>query len=587
MRSRSPAILACAQCVGLAVYLWCIVAYAESIDQLAVSDDGSQIYFASNFRLKGTLRSDNGLDLLYRYSRGVTTVFQAAPTDVLQRIGSPQVSGSGDLVSFVRLQIHPVGRCPAPACPTSYYTEIFRSGQRQNTFAGRIHVSRNGRYLFQNAAWYVNNSNQLYVYKVHDVQNAIDWDVNVLPAATTQGITRDGLVLGFTGRFPPELAIASRTGTTRIETAAPPTWGIINDTGEWVIYETRVDSGTSQLRSFYLPTERDSLVANSVRKGSASISNDGSHLIYITGANSGPGALMLTQLHSGESRVLPIEGSVSEAVIAGFGNVAVIASKENRIMSVNLANGRAELLIDAGQFFRVLNDAIVPGSLHWMKSSYFTSRNALAEFPLPDRLAGLRVLLDEKPMRMMSVSPQEVVFQVPFDWVISTSGHTLTVDVEGQPTDPRYFPFEPVLNTQSVLPHHLRFLGPNFLTLPSETLLIHGDFGSLMSNSNPPHRGEILHTYAVGLGDVAPRPQTGFPTPLDRLFRIVRPIECRIDNSSAQPIEVVFAGLAPGMIGIYQLSFRVPLDAPTTRFGVRCSFSPSYSHGLWVPAPMP
>ena len=29
-----------------------------------------------------------------------------------------------------------------------------------------------------------------------------------------------------------------------------------------------------------------------------------------------------------------------------------------------------------------------------------------------------------------------------------------------------------------------------------------------------------------------------------------------------RPIDVVFAGLAPGLIGIYQFDFRIPLDWP-------------------------
>jgi len=78
--------------------------------------------------------------------------------------------------------------------------------------------------------------------------------------------------------------------------------------------------------------------------------------------------------------------------------------------------------------------------------------------------------------------------------------------------------------------------------------------------TRPVRRGEFLTLYATGLGPVDHTPLAGFPAPLDPLARtIVQPSV----TIGGRPADVSFSGLAPGMIGVYQINVQVPSEADT------------------------
>ncbi len=62
--------------------------------------------------------------------------------------------------------------------------------------------------------------------------------------------------------------------------------------------------------------------------------------------------------------------------------------------------------------------------------------------------------------------------------------------------------------------------------------------------------------YSTGLGDVSPPIGTGQPAPsTEPLARTVNPVTVTIGGVSAQ---VLYAGLAPGYAGLYQVNALVP-----------------------------
>jgi uncharacterized protein (TIGR03437 family) len=86
--------------------------------------------------------------------------------------------------------------------------------------------------------------------------------------------------------------------------------------------------------------------------------------------------------------------------------------------------------------------------------------------------------------------------------------------------------------------------------------LFHQDFSSLVTASHPASDGEFLHLYMTGLGPVSPAVSTGEPAPSrEPLSRIVNPMTCQAFNSQAQ-VPVKFAGLAPGLTGVYQVDIQ-------------------------------
>jgi uncharacterized protein (TIGR03437 family) len=87
----------------------------------------------------------------------------------------------------------------------------------------------------------------------------------------------------------------------------------------------------------------------------------------------------------------------------------------------------------------------------------------------------------------------------------------------------------------------------------------HGSDYTLVSPTNPAQRGEIIVVYGTGLGPVHPPVLTFQPAPASPLSTTLIPPAVRIGGSGA---DVLFSGLAPGYLGLYQLNIRVPHDAP-------------------------
>jgi minor extracellular serine protease Vpr len=81
----------------------------------------------------------------------------------------------------------------------------------------------------------------------------------------------------------------------------------------------------------------------------------------------------------------------------------------------------------------------------------------------------------------------------------------------------------------------------------------------LVGSANPARRGRVVQLYANGLGPVDNRPPSGEPTPAQP-YAVTRVLpEVTIGGRKAA---VAFSGLAPFMLGLYQINVTVPADAP-------------------------
>jgi uncharacterized protein (TIGR03437 family) len=82
----------------------------------------------------------------------------------------------------------------------------------------------------------------------------------------------------------------------------------------------------------------------------------------------------------------------------------------------------------------------------------------------------------------------------------------------------------------------------------------------LVDASNPATAGSILQIYATGLGPVSNQPASGSPATnnppsVTATFPLV--------SISGADVPVVFSGLVPGMVGLYQVNVVVPEGLPS------------------------
>jgi hypothetical protein len=124
---------------------------------------------------------------------------------------------------------------------------------------------------------------------------------------------------------------------------------------------------------------------------------------------------------------------VSEAVISGNGQTA-IAATNGRLVSIDIATGAVRELIPTTpicypgiQMSGYGRLSLAPGSLFSIIGTALAASTQAASAPLPTELAGTQVLMNGTPLPLLSVSPTEVWFQVPFEAPPGTIA-TLTID---------------------------------------------------------------------------------------------------------------------------------------------------------------
>jgi len=161
--------------------------------------------------------------------------------------------------------------------------------------------------------------------------------------------------------------------------------------------------------------------------------------------------------------------------------------------------------------------------------------------PLPRALAGIAVTISGRDAPLYGVAnvngQEQINVQVPFE----TAGNVATVVVTrgGQAA--------PALEAP------LRAVQPGiFVASDGTAILVRARDDTLAA---PVRRQELVYLYATGLGAVDNPPQTGAASPLFPLAAVRAAVSVSLGGL---PCDVQFAGLAPGLVGVYQVNFRIP-----------------------------
>jgi len=192
-----------------------------------------------------------------------------------------------------------------------------------------------------------------------------------------------------------------------------------------------------------------------------------------------------------------------------------------------------------------LTPSIAPGALISVFGANLNATNASTqEMPLPTAIGQSCLLVNGARMPMLFVSPNQINAQMP----LHTAGRaTVTVYTPGGVSDDFY------VNVLSVAPaiFHGGTAGP-LVDLP---VVVKSSNQQLVTPTNPIRPSDEILIYATGLGSTSPEVEAGLPPPYSPPATALVAPDVRLGGA---PLEVTFAGLAPGMAGVYLIQVRAP-----------------------------
>jgi len=218
---------------------------------------------------------------------------------------------------------------------------------------------------------------------------------------------------------------------------------------------------------------------------------------------------------------------------------------------VNAANYIAGRPLAPGAFASIFPAA---GSTNILASATTTAPSGV--FPLPTMLADTQVLVNNNPASLFYVSPGQINF--PLSLNLPAAG-TADIQVVSQSTGQVYGGAEIALNSAS----------PGLFTLSgsgSGGVAALNQDGSVNAPNNAISRGQVIVLFGTGQGPVANPPAEGFGAPAGLTPTASNPQILLGNPAGAIAVpdaNIQYSGLAPTLVGVWQINFTVPSNAPS------------------------
>jgi uncharacterized protein (TIGR03437 family) len=297
----------------------------------------------------------------------------------------------------------------------------------------------------------------------------------------------------------------------------------------------------------------------------ARLSLDGSRIAFISTAQFGtsdppglPQVFIVNRDGSQFRRVTNNPSGVQHFAYSGDGRVIWYVSGAGQLIRQHLESGSEIEKIGRTLQLDEWQPVAAAGSLTVLNGTGFG----------PD----VRVFVDDVPAPVLAVTPRELTIQAPWG-----SAGARRLRVEGISDASRW---EWRRQITAVIPE----FAPRIFTRPSVdgeiAIAAHEDWRGLATEQDPVRPGEIIHMYGTGFGPVDQDVQTSEPAPSNPPARITKLIVCQTytaDNRLVN-VPVVFAGLAPETIGLYQISVQIPREPFRPLLWLGCGDA-----GGWLP----
>jgi uncharacterized protein (TIGR03437 family) len=184
-------------------------------------------------------------------------------------------------------------------------------------------------------------------------------------------------------------------------------------------------------------------------------------------------------------------------------------------------------------------NVIAPGEVVTLLGAELAaSAQSASTTPLPVSLSDVSVTVGGTPAPLYYASPAQINFQAPTNLALGPADLAVT---RGANVTHR---------AVNIVPAR-----PGIFSVNGVPAITHASDFSLVTAANPAHPGEYLAVFCSGLGPVNPSILAGQPAPLAQLQTPAVAVVGGLE------INVQYAGLAPGSIGLYQVNFQLPSNA--------------------------
>jgi uncharacterized protein (TIGR03437 family) len=188
---------------------------------------------------------------------------------------------------------------------------------------------------------------------------------------------------------------------------------------------------------------------------------------------------------------------------------------------------------------------LAPGSIITIKGDQLADgQSNSSTVPLGSLLGGATVLIADQVMPLLTANPQQIDAIVPYGIEVNTTHQVLVQRglTYGRPVEVNIAAAQPAIFTRG---------GAQGWVVDAK--------GNVAGPGNAVKAGDPVTIFCTGLGEVTPTLQAGAYGPPLPGAKAVNPVAVTIGNVNA-PVQ--FAGLAPGLVGIYQVQTTVPAGVP-------------------------
>jgi uncharacterized protein (TIGR03437 family) len=198
-------------------------------------------------------------------------------------------------------------------------------------------------------------------------------------------------------------------------------------------------------------------------------------------------------------------------------------------------------------FVPVLGGPLAPGMIVQIYGSNLASQTVVSStVPLTTSLNDTSVIIGGQQAPLYFVSPGQINAQVPFGLTPGMS-YQVIVNANGALSTPN--------------PVQLAGDAPGIAAYASGGIIAeHGADGSLVTEVSPAAPGEFVVFFVSGMGATDNPVASGAPSPPPP--GLARPTDQPTLTLNGVNVPVSFAGLTPSLVGLYQVNFQVPANAP-------------------------